>query len=89
MASRKFFTASDEHPMITQTRGRTRTCAYAQRLKRFITHNFSSQLNRILKTEPVQNRYQLRKIRYSEMNIPSNNATKNTQCQQIVPVHLL
>ena len=31
-------------------------CVFAHRLKRFITRNFSSQLNQILKTKPVQNR---------------------------------
>ena len=43
----------------------TSTCVYAHRLKRFITRNFSSQLNRILKTEPVQNRN-----RFLEFDIP-------------------
>ena len=56
MASHKRFTASDEHRMITRTRDSARTCVYAQRLKRFNTRNFSSQLIRILKTEPVQNK---------------------------------
>ena len=57
MTSHKFFTAYDEHRndrIITHTRDRTRTCVYAQRLKRNLTRNFWSQLNRILKTEPVQ-----------------------------------
>ena len=49
----QIFTASDEHRMITHTRCRARTCVIAQRLKRFITRNFFSQLNRILKTEPA------------------------------------
>ena len=39
--------------MITHTRRRMNSCVYAQSLKRFITRNFSSQLNRILKTELV------------------------------------
>ena len=64
MASHKFFTASDKHRMITHSRGRACTCVYAQRLKRFITRNFSSQLNRVVKTEPVQNRNRFRRIRY-------------------------
>ena len=65
--------------LITYTRGRTRTCVYAQRLKRFITRNFSSQLNRILKTEPVQNKNRFCRIRYSKMDIPTaatNNLSK-------------
>ena len=70
MAFRKFFTASDEHRMITHTRGRARTYVYAQHLQRFITRNFSSQSSRILKTEPVQHRNRFRRIRYSEMDIP-------------------
>ena len=73
MASHKFFTAFDEHRMISHTRGRERTCVYAQRLKRFITRDFSSQLNRILKTEPVQSRNRFCRIRYSEMDIPIEN----------------
>ena len=70
MAFHKFFTASDELHMITHTRGRARTCVYAQGLKRFIMRNFSSQSKRILKTELVQNRNRFRRIRYSEMDIP-------------------
>ena len=71
MASHKRFAASDEHRTITHTRGPARTCVFAQRLKRFITRNFSSQLNRILKMELVQNRNRFRRIRYSEMDIPT------------------
>ena len=60
--------------MITHTRGQARTCVYAQGVKRFITRNFSSLLNRILKTESVQSRNRFRKIRYSKMDIPSTEA---------------
>ena len=38
-----------------------------------ITRNCSSQLNRILKTKSVQNKDRFRRIRYSEMDIPTNN----------------
>ena len=70
MTYHKCFAASDELRMMTHTRGRARTCVYPQRMKRFITHSFSSQLNRILKTEPVQKKNRFRWIRYSEMDIP-------------------
>ena len=50
--------------------------AEAQRLKRFITCSFSSHLKQILKTEPVQNRIQFHRIRYSEMDIPNGNLHK-------------
>ena len=45
IAYHKRFTASDEHRMITHTRGRARTCVYGQRLKRFITRNLSSLIS--------------------------------------------
>ena len=70
----QIFTTSDKQRndhMITHTRDQTPTCIYVQRLKRFITHNFSSQLNRILKTELIQNRNRFRRIQYSEIDMPS------------------
>ena len=70
-ASHNFFTAIDKHRMITQTGGRACTCDYGQQIKILTTHNFLSQLNRILKMEPVQNRNQFRRIRYSAMAIPN------------------
>ena len=39
-AYHKFFTASDEHRMITHTRGRTRTCVYAHPSKKIYRAQF-------------------------------------------------
>ena len=72
MASPKFFTVSDEHRMITHTHTRPsahlRLCARSEKIYHA---QFFSQSNRILKTEPVQNRNRFRRVRYSEMDIPT------------------
>ena len=51
-------------------------CSQPAQLNQFIVCSFSSQLNRILKMEPIPNWNQFCRIRYSEMDIPTSKSNR-------------